>query len=103
MTDINKLEKTVLEAVDATELYHAIINITEQKSRLIKDKNNTHGNVDETYLNSQIAKLSDLHYIAKERMHDVKFLSKKMYYKFYCAAKQNLSETEFNNIKSKVR
>lgn len=100
MTDIEQLEKTVIHSFTAHEISQAILTITNKKSSLIKQRSEQKGLLDDTYINSELAKLNDLHFIAKNRLPDV--LKNKMYYKFYSVAKKFLDADTFNEIEKKI-
>jgi len=101
--DIDKLEQVILHTNEPLELNKAMISVVKEKSRLIKQRNDSIGLVDESFLNGQIALLATLEKIADKRSGEVNNFFKDNNLKFKLKAKELLSEDMYVKIVKSIK
>lgn len=101
--NMEQLKEKILKSSDPDEVNEALYIITERQSELYKQRNDQAGLVDETYINSEIAKLKQLDYLGKSRLPSLINKSNKHFYKFYRTAKKHLDSNIFNEIENKIK
>jgi len=101
--DIDKLEQVILTTNEPLELHKAMLSVVKEKSRLIKQRNDSIGLVDESFLNGQIALLATLEKIADKRSGEVNNFFKDNNLKFKLKAKELLSEDMYVKIVKSIK
>lgn len=99
-----ELQQTVLQSLEASELYSVLITITKEKSALIKKRSEQKGLVDDIHINSDLALLNTLEDIARAKIEEFKgSKGQTRNYKFRMMAKEKLPKELFNEIERAIR